>query len=727
MVFSAGQAAAYAANDPDPAARNDISVEVRAEDQDDLLEQYRALLVQRESSFRITVTLEAKMTSIDQYKPSSVVFNDQDPESWASSACFDTSMSSVCSFKDCEDQDDGLLMSLSNVILYHMYDGHSDQQSIIVNFQERIPDGVDIEIDGMPAEMRDDRTAAKTIGNYPTQTLEPVRTDITVKFIGLHNSDIMDKAPALLQQRLLESMDAFSHNGEPDKGDYLFHHLDGLPDVTVQDPVETGFDEASHTYFYDLPIDFAVDYYSTADMEEEVGAEIDRVLDMLDLEGKSEYEKIKAIHDYICGNTEYEFPQNGDEPPMLKHSAYSALIAHKAVCDGYANLFYRMCLRAGIDARIVYGQGKGDSHSWNIVQLGNLYYDVDCTWDAGSSAEYFLMGHTEFLQDHTPRPSFTEQAFLENYPMSEIRYTPPTFETASLTLGGRIGLNMMINLPDIPDFDYENSYVDFTVNSGESVREDYDPNRKNRDGTLFKFTCYVNAVQMADEIIAVYHYLANGEEQTVSQTYTIEQYLRTLSAQQDATDEEKAMAKATADYGYYVQPYLADVNDWALEGDSAAHARMSFSSASGYSDKVGEILAGIDGPDVEMASDVRSLGLSLLLDTDTSLNLFFYMAPDYAGTVGAAIDGRDAAAEKVSNGKYRVVIPNIGAKNLGKKYTVVVSTDAGDTTVEVSALNYVKIALSNTDPEPSNLEKQAMGALYYYAKAAEALAAAQAL
>ncbi|MDO4804789.1 MAG: hypothetical protein Q4A32_08220 [Lachnospiraceae bacterium] len=43
--------------------------------------------------------------------------------------------------------------------------------------------------------------------------------------------------------------------------------------------------------------------------------------------------------------------------------------------------------------------------------------------------------------------------------------------------------------------------------------------------------------------------------------------------------------------------------------------------------------------------------------------------------------------------------------------------------VNVSALNYVKIALSKTNPEATYDEKQAMGAIYYYAKAAEAYAA----
>ena len=81
---------------------------------------------------------------------------------------------------------------------------------------------------------------------------------------------------------------------------------------------------------------------------------------------------------------------------------------------------------------------------------------------------------------------------------------------------------------------------------------------------------------------------------------------------------------------------------------------------------------------------------------------------------------------KVSKGKYRVVISNIDAASLHKKFNVVVTTDSGDTTVKVSALHYVKAALSSTNPEATDYEKQAMGALYYYAEAAKAYAAAQA-
>lgn len=745
MAFSAVQPAVVAANAPTVAsvsedtpvaeiAGTDLDenlagdgyiTEVMAADKDDFLTQYRSLLAQRVSKFRVTVPLEAKMRTIDDCVPSSVVFNDEDFNSWENSQCFYDYPVTI-SYEGYEDEDDGLLVYLQNIVSYHLAEGHSDQQSIILTFPDKIPDGVDIEIDGMPAELNDDRTKAKTIGNYPTQTYEAKTVKIRVKFIGLHKSDIADENRILFRSWLLSSQDVYAHNEVPFEGDYLRHHLDGTPDIYVWDPVITGIDEASHTYYYDLSVDCTATYYSTGEMEDEVAAEINRVLGELDLDSKSEYEKIKAIHDYICDNTVYQYPQDGDDPPMVKHSAYSALISKKAVCDGYANLFYRMCLQAGIDARIVFGQGRSEEHAWNIVKLGSLYYDVDCTWDVNSYDYYFLLGHSEFLEDHTPKPEFTNQEFLDAYPMSETTYSPPKFKTASLILGGKIGLNMMIELPDIPEFDYDSSYVEFTVNGGEPIREDYDPNRTNRDGTLFKFTCYVNSVQMADDITAVFHYLDGGEEKQVSQTYTIEQYLRTLSVWYNASDEAKELAKATADYGFYVQPYLGTINNWEYEGENAAHKRMSFHDAAGYMDKIDEILNSIDLPGVNKTSDIQSLGLSLLLDSDTAMELFIYTDSDYTGTVRAAVDHKEVTAAKVSKGKYRIVIPNIDAASLHKKFNVVVTTDAGDTTVDVSALHYVKAALSSTNPEAGDYEKQAMGALYYYAEAAKAYATAQA-
>ena len=81
----------------------------------------------------------------------------------------------------------------------------------------------------------------------------------------------------------------------------------------------------------------------------ELTAAIAEVIKELDLDGKTEYQKVKAIHDYICDNVDYDYEhlsQGDDYPGMF--TAYAAMFDGKAICQGYATLFYRMCDEAGI-------------------------------------------------------------------------------------------------------------------------------------------------------------------------------------------------------------------------------------------------------------------------------------------------------------------------------------------------------------------------------------------
>lgn len=115
-----------------------------------------------------------------------------------------------------------------------------------------------------------------------------------------------------------------------------------------------------------------------------VRSELDRIYkEELNLNGKSEYEKIKAIHDWICDHVTYDhsgclgdcvmsmmFPTN-------THSAVSALLFGRSVCQGYANLFGIMCTDYGIECKYIYN----DEHVWNMVKCGGKWYYVDVTWD----------------------------------------------------------------------------------------------------------------------------------------------------------------------------------------------------------------------------------------------------------------------------------------------------------------------------------------------------------
>ena len=51
------------------------------------------------------------------------------------------------------------------------------------------------------------------------------------------------------------------------------------------------------------------------------------------LHGKSEYQKIRAIYDYICSHSTYDENTDSDIP----HTAYAILVKGKGVCEGYAS------------------------------------------------------------------------------------------------------------------------------------------------------------------------------------------------------------------------------------------------------------------------------------------------------------------------------------------------------------------------------------------------------
>ena len=148
-------------------------------------------------------------------------------------------------------------------------------------------------------------------------------------------------------------------------------------------------------------------WYTTAKQETQLTSYIkSTILPQLALNGKTTYQKVQAIYDWITRNVRYDKKNLDDNSYYLKYTAYAAAINKTAVCQGYANLFYRLANDAGIDCRIVAGLGNGGSgwggHSWNIVRMDDgKYYCLDATWDEGQTKySYFLKGTTAFNTDH---------------------------------------------------------------------------------------------------------------------------------------------------------------------------------------------------------------------------------------------------------------------------------------------------------------------------------------
>ena len=151
-------------------------------------------------------------------------------------------------------------------------------------------------------------------------------------------------------------------------------------------------------------------WYTKKEKETQLNSYIkSTILPQLALNGKTTYQKVQAIYDWITRNVRYDEKNLDDNSYYLKYTAYAAAINKTAVCQGYANLFYRLANDAGIDCRIVAGQGNGGGHSWNIVRMDDgKYYCLDATWDEGQTKySYFLKGTTAFNKDHMVNAKIT--------------------------------------------------------------------------------------------------------------------------------------------------------------------------------------------------------------------------------------------------------------------------------------------------------------------------------
>lgn len=236
---------------------------------------------------------------------------------------------------------------------------------------------------------------------------------------------------------------ATQHTGNPTQGDYLRNNY-----LEWNYDMQDDFDGTTHkiTFTFDVLIPL-----STAEEEVILTQKIEEVMSSLNLSGKSDYEKIKAIYDYICSHVRYDHETNDQygmigpdaSIPAVRQAfcAYGAMMNGKAVCQGYATLLYRMLLQAGIDSRMIDG---GQAHVWNIAKLGDTYYLLDATWENDTGEKiFFLRGVAEFCSGpgHEPEPKFATKEFTDRYPIAILDYGAAEPDPNALLGSGSCGKN----------------------------------------------------------------------------------------------------------------------------------------------------------------------------------------------------------------------------------------------------------------------------------------------
>jgi hypothetical protein len=120
----------------------------------------------------------------------------------------------------------------------------------------------------------------------------------------------------------------------------------------------------------------------------------------------NDYDKIKALHDYVADNIYYDFVAKEDFANLETISLKNVLDNKRTICAGYANLFSALCNAQGIYCVNIRGSVKTTevpditldeaptNHEWTAVWLDSesRWVYVDCTWD--SSNRYYSEDYT---------------------------------------------------------------------------------------------------------------------------------------------------------------------------------------------------------------------------------------------------------------------------------------------------------------------------------------------
>lgn len=125
---------------------------------------------------------------------------------------------------------------------------------------------------------------------------------------------------------------------------------------------------------YSLKFIYNMDENQRAENQSKVDAAAEACLSQIDA-GWSEYEKVKAVYDYIIKNTDYNINRSSDQ------TLYGVMVLGEGVCAGYAKATQYLLNKLGIFCTYVTGNATGrGSHAWNLVRIDGEYYYLDTTW-----------------------------------------------------------------------------------------------------------------------------------------------------------------------------------------------------------------------------------------------------------------------------------------------------------------------------------------------------------
>ena len=154
-------------------------------------------------------------------------------------------------------------------------------------------------------------------------------------------------------------------------------------------------------------------YGDRRDRYQKATKKLDEVIKSLNLDGKSDYDKFKAVTNWIVSNVRYD----EDNETKYQHDLTGVVLDGLAVCDGYAGTFYYMANAVGLNALFEDGITNSNRirHAWNLVQIDGTYYYVDPTnayfKEDGEPGSEVLYGQKYFFSLYTPDSTTIEDTY----------------------------------------------------------------------------------------------------------------------------------------------------------------------------------------------------------------------------------------------------------------------------------------------------------------------------
>lgn len=369
---------------------------------------------------------------------------------------------------------------------------------------------------------------------------------------------------------------------------------------------------------------------------------------------------------------------------------------------------------------------KSGSYSSNSIELTkeefdsmsskDLYIDVDCTMSESDYANNtktidlpsiaIEASHNWVLDGQTGKYacSICHKTIEEDYACDLKGY--------SLSLGGNIGLNYIVQISDSMMLNKDNIFMEFMNEDGGRFERVYLNDAKEIEyngDNCYCFQIKLNAVDMTKKITALLHcddWI--GEKYT----YSIREYANEILKNDDNDDEfAKAvpLVRAMLNYGGYAQSFfredianLANANLYVEEDDPVQIEKV-------------EISDNYDYPVFDSVNSFSFVGGSLVLNSGTDMKLYYSMDDEnMANNINVSVNGQNVAPEYDGN-IMCVRAPDISISSLGNTYNVKISVKGKEINQKYSAMTYMYKALNsqNSNTKLNNVVK----ALYFYNEA----------